>query len=92
MSYTLEKRVQYWLTLNIYVQEMLIHDTLDKIAEETQIPTEIHEYLHVNSREVWVETMVGLIDTGQIKASARQIKVLAENWEDLLCRKYSNLN
>jgi hypothetical protein len=36
--------------------------------------------------------MVGLIDTGQIKASARQIKVLAENWEDLLCRKYSNLN
>ncbi len=92
MSEILEKGIQYWLTSNIYVQDMLIHDTLDKIAEETQIPTEIHEYLHVNSREVWVETMVGLIDTGQIKASARQIKVLAENWEDLLCRKYSNLN
>ena len=71
---------------------MLIHDTLDKIAEEIQIPTEIHEYLHVNSREVWVETMVSLIDTSQIKPSARQIKVLAENWEELLCRKYSNLN
>ena len=71
---------------------MLIHDTLDKIAEETQIPTEIHEYLHVNSREVWVETMVGLIDTGQIKPVPKTIKVLAENWEDLLCRKYSNLN
>jgi hypothetical protein len=71
---------------------MLIHDTLDKIAAEAQIPTEVHEYLHVNSREVWVETMLSLIDKGYIKASARQIKVLAENWEDLLCRKYSNLN
>ena len=50
------------------------------------------EQNYVNSREVWVETMVGLIDTGQIKPSARQIKVLADNWEDLLCRKYSNLN
>jgi hypothetical protein len=36
--------------------------------------------------------MVLLIDTGQIKGTAKQIKVLAENWEDLLCRKYSNLN
>ncbi len=92
MSTILEKGIQYWISPYIYLQDMLIHDTLDKIAEETQIPTEIHEYLHVNSREAWVETMVLLIDTGQIKASARQIKVLAENWEDLLCRKYSNLN
>jgi hypothetical protein len=71
---------------------MLIHDTLDKIAEEIQIPTEMHEYLHVNSREAWVDTMVLLIENGHIKPSARQLKVLAENWEDLLCRKYSNLN
>jgi hypothetical protein len=71
---------------------MLIYDQLDRIAEETQIPTEIHEYLHVNSREVWVETMVGLIESGQIKPVPKTIKVLAENWEDLLCRKYSNLN
>jgi hypothetical protein len=71
---------------------MLIHDTLDKIAEEIQIPTEMHEYLHVNSREAWINTMVLLIDKGYVKVSARQIKVLAENWEDLLCRKYSNLN
>jgi hypothetical protein len=71
---------------------MLIHYTLDKIAAEAQIPNEVHEYLHVNSREVWVETMLSLIDKGHIKPSARQLKVLAENWEDLLCRKYSNLN
>ena len=71
---------------------MLIHDTLDKIAEEIQIPTEIHEYLHINSREVWVDTMVLLIESGQIKPVPKTIKVLAENWEDLLCRKYSNLN
>jgi len=71
---------------------MLIYDQLDRIAEEIQIPTEMHEYLHVNSREAWINTMVLLIDKGHIKVSARQIKVLAENWEDLLCRKYSNLN
>lgn len=71
---------------------MLIHDTLDKIAEEIQIPTETHEYLHVNSREAWVDTMVLLIESGYIKPVPKTIKVLAENWEDLLCRKYSNLN
>jgi hypothetical protein len=71
---------------------MLIYDQLDRIAEEVQIPTELHEYLHINSREVWVDTMVLLIESGQIKPVPRMIKVLAENWEDLLCRKYSNLN
>lgn len=92
MSEIPQKRIQYWLTLNIYVQDMLIHDTLDKIAEETQIPTETHEYLHVNSREAWVDTMALLIENGHIKPSPKMIKILAENWEDLLCRKYSNLN
>jgi hypothetical protein len=71
---------------------MLIHDTLDKIAEEIQIPTEMHEYLHVNSREAWVDTMVLLIENGHIKPVPKTIKALAENWEELLCRKYSNLN
>ena len=71
---------------------MLIYDQLDRIAEEVQIPTELHEYLHINSREVWVDTMVLLIESGQIKPVPKTIKVLAENWEDLLCRKYSNLN
>jgi hypothetical protein len=71
---------------------MLIYDQLDRIAEEAQIPNELHEYLHINSREVWVDTMVLLIESGQIKPVPRMIKVLAENWEDLLCRKYSNLN
>ena len=71
---------------------MLIYDQLDKIAEEAQIPTELHEYLHINSREVWVDTMILLIESGQIKPVPKMIKVLAENWEDLLCRKYSNLN
>ena len=71
---------------------MLIYDQLDRIAEEAQSPTELHEYLHINSREVWVDTMVLLIESGQIKPVPRMIKVLAENWEDLLCRKYSNLN
>lgn len=71
---------------------MLIHDTLDKIAEEIQIPTDIHEYLHVNTREAWVDTMVSLIENRYIKPTPKNIKALAINWEELLCRKYSNLN
>jgi hypothetical protein len=71
---------------------MLIHDQLDKIAEELEIPQDIHPYLHINSREAWVDTMVGLIEGKHIKAHPKIIKVFADNWEELLCRRYSNLN
>lgn len=71
---------------------MLIYDQLDKIAEELEIPQEIHPYLHVNSREAWVDIMVGLIENNHIKASPKIIKIFGTNWEELLCRRYSNLN
>lgn len=71
---------------------MLIYDQLDKIAEELEIPQEIHPYLHVNSREAWVDTMVGLIENNHIKPSPKIIKIFGANWEELLCRRYSNLN
>ena len=71
---------------------MLIYDQLDKIAEELEIPRDIHPYLHINSREAWVDTMVGLIESKHIKPYPKVIKALGNNWEELLCRKYSNLN
>lgn len=71
---------------------MLIYDQLDKIAEELDIPQDIHPYLHINSREVWVDTVAGLIENKLISPSPKIIKVLGINWEELLCRRYSNLN
>ena len=71
---------------------MLIYDQLESVAEELDIPQDIHPYLHVNSREVWVHTMVELIEKKFIKPHPKIIKILGENWEDLLCRRYSNLN
>ena len=72
---------------------MLIYDKLDKLAEELQIPTEMHPYLHINSRQAWVETVVQLIEGNHLAdKSKKTIRILGENWEELLCRRYANLN
>lgn len=44
---------------------MLIHDTLDKLAD-IGIPPGVHKYLHVNSREAWVNIIVSLYERGKI--------------------------
>ena len=72
---------------------MLIYEKLDQLAEELNIPTEMHPYLHINSREAWVETVAQLIEGNHLHdKSKRTIRILGENWEDLLCRRYANLN
>jgi hypothetical protein len=70
---------------------MLIHDTLDKLAE-TKIPSGNHSILHVESRSAWVETVVDLIETKKVKVSNPTLLVLINNWEQLLYQKYSALN
>lgn len=70
---------------------MLIHDTLDKLAE-TKIPTGIHPYLHIDSRRAWVETIVELYEKKQIKFNYSTVSVLVTNWESILYQKYSMLN
>lgn len=70
---------------------MLIYDTLDKLAE-ISIPEGIHEVLHVNSREAWVETVVSLHETKTVDLTPLVVKSLLRNWEILLYKKYSSLN
>lgn len=70
---------------------MLIYDTLDKLAQSS-IPEGVHEILHVNSRDAWVETVVSLHDTKTIQLTPLTVKALLRNWESLLYKKYSSLN
>jgi hypothetical protein len=70
---------------------MLIYDTLDKLAETT-IPEGKHKYLHVNSREAWVEYVAVLIEQKKIKFNGATLQVLLYNWEQLLYQKFSALN
>ena len=70
---------------------MLVYDTLDKLAE-TVIPEGVHEMLHVNSREAWVETMVSLYEMKSIDLKPKTIQALLKNWEVLLYKKFSSLN
>lgn len=69
---------------------MLI-DVLDKVAQKN-IPEGVHKYLHVNSREAWVESVVYLIENSVVKLDKRNINALAKNWESVLYKKYSTLN
>lgn len=70
---------------------MLIYDTLDRLAESS-IPEGVHEILHVNSREAWVETVMSLHKAKTIDLTPLAVKSLLRNWEILLYKKYSSLN
>lgn len=70
---------------------MLIHDTLDMLADK-YIPPGIHKYLHVNSREAWIDIMVSLFEKGKIQPSPEVVQSLLGKWEILLYKKYSQLN
>lgn len=70
---------------------MLIYDTLDKIAE-AKIPSGKHKYLHVNSREAWVDVVVSLYEKGLIEINPNVVQKLLNRWESLLYNKYSQLN
>lgn len=71
---------------------MLYYDILDEIAASVMIPEAKHRYLHVNPRVAWVETVVELIERGQIKGSYENLLFYARYWEPLLYKKYSLLN
>lgn len=70
---------------------MLIYDTLDRLAKSS-IPSGKHEFLHVDSRQAWVETVVSMYERGMIDPRPLTIKSLLSNWEQLLYKKYSHLN
>lgn len=71
--------------------EDVIYETLDKLAEK-YIPEGRHRMLHVNSREVWIMIMVGLIENKSIRAKLSLLTKCAVNWELLLIQKLSIQN
>lgn len=70
---------------------MLIYDKLDKLAE-SKIPEGTHKYLHVNSRDAWVQSVVALYEKEAIRFDKDSLEKLLVNWEALLYHKYSYLN
>ena len=68
-----------------------IEDTLEALARK-YIPEGIHEYLHINSRDSWVETMMYLVEAGTIECKPSVLIKCANNWEIILTRKISILN
>jgi len=70
---------------------MLYYDILDEVAD-SKIPNGIHPILHINSRDAWVQIMVELLESKAIQSKYETLWRYANNWEDLLFKKYSSLN
>ena len=69
----------------------VLYETLDLLAERF-IPEGRHKYLYVNSRELWIELMVSLIENEAIDKKLSIITKCAVNWEYLLIQKLSTQN
>ena len=67
------------------------YNLLDSLAV-SYIPEGRHKYLHVDSREVWVDIMSGLIKKGFIQPKKPMLAKCAKNWEFMLITKLSILN
>jgi|GEM_PF-3072893 len=64
----------------------LIYETIEGLAER-YIPETKHKLLHVNSREVWRDMMITLLETKTIKPKLSLITKCALNWEELLYKR-----
>lgn len=67
------------------------YEILDSLAERF-IPEGTHELLHVDSREMWRDTMVTLIESGLIDKKLSIITRCAVSWEAILVQKLSIQN
>ena len=67
------------------------YEILDSLAVR-YIPEGRHKCLHVNSRELWVDIMTGLIEKGFVKLKMPVLAKCAINWEFMLVTKLSILN
>jgi hypothetical protein len=70
---------------------MILQEALETIAHTT-IPDGNHKYLHVNSREAWVNTVLSMVESSTMDPTPKNIKKLVDGWETLLFVKYSSLN
>ena len=69
----------------------ILYETLDHLAEKF-IPEGRHKYLHVNSRELWIDLMVALLENDAIEKKLSIITKCAVNWELILIQKLSMQN
>jgi hypothetical protein len=69
----------------------LTYKTLNILAEK-HIPKGKHKYLHVNSREIWKDLMMSLIEKEAVTVNSTLLTRCAHNWELLLIQKLSIQN
>lgn len=71
--------------------DKVTYEILDTLAEKC-IPEGIHKVLHVDSREMWVDLMVALIESSIVPMKVSTIAKCAASWEALLEQKLSIQN
>lgn len=76
--------------MNSMVEEYVL-EALDNLAEK-YIPAGIHNLLHIDSREVWKEMMVILIEKKSVPLKLSYLTKCAISWESLLINRFSSLN
>ena len=67
------------------------YDIINTVAD-AYVPNKRHPQLHVNSRDMWVDIVVNLVNKGLIKPRMAVIIKCALSWETLLTTKLSRLN
>jgi hypothetical protein len=71
--------------------DQVTYDILDTLAE-LHIPEGIHKVLYVDSREMWKDIMISLLDSKTIKMRVSVLTRCAISWEALLIQKISIQN
>jgi hypothetical protein len=76
--------------MKVMVEDYVL-EALDNLAEK-YIPAGQHDLLHVNSREMWKEMMVLLIEKKSVPLKLSYLTRCAVSWEALLANRISTLN
>lgn len=71
--------------------DRVTYEVLDNLAERF-IPEGTHELLHVDSREMWRDIMITLLESGLIQKKLSTITKCAISWEAILVHKLSIQN
>ena len=71
--------------------DKVTYEVLDALAERF-IPEGIHKALHVDSREMWIDLMISLLESKVIDKKMSIITKCAISWEALLIQKISIQN
>ena len=64
---------------------------LERLASN-HIPEGVHEQLHINSRQAWIDLVSGMIETGALMKSPEVLVMCVKNWEAMLTTRLSILN